>query len=258
MELYVEYDLFLTLVNDKKEKTVYDQFVELYDFIFPLKQIQREFVLRHCKTRDRLLDIGCSTGVLSASLASEFSETIAIDYSSEMVAKASEREEEVTYLQGDMRTLSSTFSSTMTGAFDAITCFGNTLVHLDSVNEVGEFFKSVQKQLTNEGVFLFQILNYESILRDRPKALPTIDNESITFTRLYHYDSLPHIRFETKLYDKNKNETVTGEVPLLAIEPDNIRTLLLESGFSTVSFFGTFDDNLFTKESFPLIVKASM
>ncbi len=233
---------------------MYDRFVELYDFIFPLKPAQRSFVLRHVRGYHRFLDIGCSTGALAASLDTEFSDLTAIDYSPEMVEKAAARRKNVTYVQGDMRTLSSTVS----GHFDGITCFGNTLVHLSSPEEVAQFFGAVRELLSDDGVFLFQILNYDRILRDRPEALPTIENDEVKFTRLYHYDLLPHIRFETELLDKKGEAVVTGEVKLLSIEPEMIRTLLKESGFSAVSFFGTYGDDPFTEDSFPLIVKASL
>ncbi len=232
---------------------MYDQFVELYDYIFPLKQAQRDFIVRHCKNNNRFLDIGCSTGALAASLVSDFSEIIALDYSKEMIVKASEREENVTYLQGDMKTLSTTISV----EFDIVTCFGNTLVHLNTDNEIVEFFKRIKNMLSSDGSFLFQILNYDRILQERPDALPTIENDKIRFTRLYHYDTLPHIRFDTELLDKVNNNVVTGEVPLLAIGSDSIQKLLIESGFTTVTLLGSFNDDPFTSGSYPLIVKAS-
>lgn len=231
---------------------MYDRFVELYDYIFPYKPAQRAFVLRHSTGRDSLLDIGCSTGALADVLSKEFTETIAIDYSAEMVQKAQERESAVSYAQGDMRALSETIERT----FDVITCFGNTLVHLNSEEEIKKFFKDVKSLLGSEGVFLFQIVNYNRILRERPSGLPTIDNEHITFVRNYHYDALPHVRFETQLLDKASGEKITGEVPLLAIESHTIERLLKESGFADVQLFGSFTDDSFAEDSFPLVVKA--
>ncbi len=231
---------------------MYNQFVALYDHIFPLKEAQRRFVLRQRAQNNRFLDIGCSTGALAASLATEFSTLFALDYSQEMVDTASERTCDVTYLQGDMKAL----PAALPGGFDTITCFGNTLVHLSSETEIASFFKSVKALLAPDGSFLFQIINYDRILQQRPEALPVIDNEKVRFTRLYHYDALPHIRFDTTLLDKQSGREITGEVPLLAIRSESIRALLLESGFTGVSFWGSFDEADFCGESYGLVVKA--
>lgn len=231
---------------------MYDRFVELYDYIFPLKPVQREFVIRHSTRRSSLLDVGCSTGALAASLTTEFKNIIALDYSAEMVTKAQKRQVEVSYKQGDMRIL----TKDLTGTFDTITCFGNTVVHLSTEEEIGAFFVSVKKLLSDDGVFLFQIVNYDRILREKPLGLPTIDNEHITFVRKYSYNSLPHVRFATELSDKETGETITGEVPLLALESETVKRLLSEAGFQDVNFFGSFADDEFSEDSFPLVVKA--
>lgn len=233
---------------------MYDRFVELYDYIFPLKPAQPEFVLRHSQGRNRYLDVGCSTGALAASLSVEFSETVALDYSQEMVEKAKERETNVTYLQGDMRSLHDAVS----GMFDVVTCFGNTLVHLSSEDEIAGFFKSVKELLSDKGVFLFQIVNYDRILREQPAGLPTIDNDHITFIRNYSYESLPHVRFATGLTDKENGATITGEVPLLAVESETVQKLLDKCGFQDVTLFGSFEDDAFGEDSFPLIVTAKV
>lgn len=237
----------------KKPKGImYNQFVQYYDSIFPLKKVQTDFVKRHSIAKNRYLDIGCGTGALAASLVSEFSEVVAMDYSSEMVEAASNRTNQVSYSQGDMRS----FKETVSGNFDLISCFGNTLVHLSSAEEIGNFFKDVKSKLTDEGVFLFQIVNFDRVLEKRPKQLAQIDNGKICFTRMYHYDTLPHVRFETELLIKESGNVIKGEVPLFGVQSEMVKKLLLENGFEDVCFYGSFNDTAFDSDSAPLIVRA--
>ena len=231
---------------------MYQNIVSVYDHIFPYKPAQRKFVLAQSSARERVLDTGCSTGTLAIALAGCFDEVVALDYSQDMIDEAQSRESGASFIQGDMRTL----SQSVTGTFDTIYSFGNTLVHLESLEEVEAFFQDVKSLLSSKGVFVFQIVNYERILRKRPKALPLIDNEYIRFERYYHYDTLPHIRFETVLTVKANGEKMTGEVPLLALTPVQVKELLGVAGFSESSFYGDFMGHEFTDDSFPLVVVA--
>lgn len=231
---------------------MYNQFVQYYDSIFPLHKVQTDFVKRHSIAKNRYLDIGCGTGALAASLVSEFSEVVAMDYSSEMVEVASKRTNQVSYSQGDMRS----FKETVSGNFDLISCFGNTLVHLSSAEEIGNFFKDVKSKLSDGGGFLFQIVNFDRVLEKRPKQLAQIDNGKICFTRMYHCDTLPHVRFETELLIKESGNVIKGEVPLFGVKSEMVKKLLLENGFEVVCFYGSFNDAVFEGDSAALIVRA--
>ena len=56
------------------------------------------------------------------------------------------------------------------------TCFGNTLVHLQSIELMGKMLKGVFAVLKPGGHFLLQILNYDFILDEQVSELPLIDS----------------------------------------------------------------------------------
>ena len=103
-----------------------------------------------------------------------------------------------------------------------ITCFGNTLPHL-SHELLQEFFVNVEKSLTQDGVLIIQMLNYDLILKEKPQALKKIVVDSIEFERRYHYKK-QSIEFETIL--KVGNQMTQGKTTLYPYRLDEIATLI--------------------------------
>jgi len=57
----------------------------------------------------------------------------------------------------------------------------------------------LQKSLSKKGYFIIQILNYDSILKNKPQTLKELNTDHIKLIRKYDY--LPEsIRFETELH----------------------------------------------------------
>ena len=73
--------------------------------------------------------------------------------------------------------------------FDAVICFGNTLVHLDSITQIRDFLQQCAHLLKNDGILFLQILNYHYILSQKVDELPLIDNDQIRFERYYQLPS---------------------------------------------------------------------
>jgi 2-polyprenyl-3-methyl-5-hydroxy-6-metoxy-1,4-benzoquinol methylase len=106
----------------------FDAFAEEYDFAASLER-SPDFFLRHLpEKRERVLDVGCGTGILSLELSRHFASVLAVDLSEPMLDVARRRRSaaNVIYRRMDANALD------LEGSFDAIVSH-TTFHHLDDV-----------------------------------------------------------------------------------------------------------------------------
>jgi 2-polyprenyl-3-methyl-5-hydroxy-6-metoxy-1,4-benzoquinol methylase len=90
-----------------------------------------------------ILDIGCASGELALALTKEGHQVFGTDLNREMVHLAREKAKslglrsKVEFLERDMTNIGTDF---LPAFFDAVLCFGNTLVHLENLGKIEEFF----------------------------------------------------------------------------------------------------------------------
>jgi glycine/sarcosine N-methyltransferase len=232
-----------------------------YDFIFPTQPEQANFVAKHCDglQNKHLLDVGCGTGNLTLQLIDEGAAVVGIDLDDQMLALAREKSAgvaNVKFKNINMLKLADYFDNE---SLDVITCFGNTLVHLQSPGEMYSFFTQCKKLLKPHGVLFIQIINYDYILDNGIGGLPKIENENIDFERIYEFreqDEL--INFKTRLTVKTTNEVIANSVPLFPLRVDLLNVLLTDAGFDEQYYFGGFDNSELMTNSVPVIVVARM
>jgi 2-polyprenyl-3-methyl-5-hydroxy-6-metoxy-1,4-benzoquinol methylase len=205
------------------------------------------------------LDIGCGTGNLTLELSKLFTEVVGIDLDAAMVNRAKKH---ISSSSGNLRFLNSNMLDIDTdfgeNSFDAIVCFGNTLVHLNSEQNILDFFTKSRKVLREEGKLLLQIINYDRIIEQEINGLSTIENEVIKFERNYiHHKERNVIDFETLLTIKEGNHRINNKIELYPVRKSHVEELLLKAGFSDISFYGSFKRDKLTPESIPLVVEAS-
>lgn len=165
-----------------------------------------------------------------------------------------EFEERASFMRLNMLKVHELFPS---NSLDAVICFGNTLVHLQSPGEILSFLNHSYRILNPTGKLMLQIINYDYILDQGLDGLPTIDNDYISFERLYEFreqDEL--INFKTTLTVKQNGQVIRNSVPLYPIRRDLLYHLLDEAGFNQIEFYGSFDRATMIKETFPLIITA--
>jgi len=228
-----------------------------YQYIFPFNPAQIEF-LKHVLPYNgaRVLDVGCATGDLAFALTHFGFPTWAFDFDPQMIQIAQKTKQEDSmfpvFEQLDMRQIDERFPESY---FDTIICFGNTLVHLLSDDDICKFIQSVFKVLSPEGKLTIQILNYQHILENRVKSLPLIDNEHIRFERNYEFESDSElIDFNTKLIVKSTGQEIKNSTRLYAIRQNKLQEILEEAGFINIEFFGSFNREPLTAASLSLVM----
>ncbi len=236
----------------------YEDIADYYDVIFPFNKGHVDFVKSCIEEPYRskiILDIGCGTGDLAVALGEIDFHVTGIDYDTEMLRKAEQkRKDSVDFKHMDMREIGKAFPP---ASFDAILCFGNTLVHLNSISEVDAFCRQVRTVVKNGGKFLLQILNYDHILDHHIDRLPLIENDIVRFERAYEYDdSRRVIHFKTRLTLKEAGRVIENEILLYPLRKQELDDALRGAGFTDISYYADFDKGPLQEESLPLVTEA--
>ena len=128
-----------------------------------------DHVLANIPTRS-VIDLGCGSGEHSRFLAAEGYSVVGLDRSDSMLAKANEHPlpPNLQFLLGELQDLSTLLEK----RFGAAICLGNTLVHLTAEEDLQRALADVTEILEDNGVLLFQILNYEPVFEGTVRYLP--------------------------------------------------------------------------------------
>ena len=143
------------------------------------------------------------------------------------------------------------------GGLRRIFIIGNSLVHLNSLNQIKSFITTAINLLNEDGDLVIQIINYDRILKEHIDHLPTIHvpEISLTFERNYTYDVEAHlVDFSSKL--TLQGETEEASVLLFPLKSEELVHLLMEAGFEEIHLYGSFKKDPYTDSSLPLIVFA--
>jgi glycine/sarcosine N-methyltransferase len=242
-----------------KQNEFYTSISKNYAEIFPFQPAQLQFVKNRSGelAGKQILDIGCATGELSFQLAEAGAKVTGIDLNEDLLGKAKSNKihQNLHFQTGNMLELAIDFKPTQ---FDLVLCFGNTLVHLQTLGLIQQMLKGVFTVLKPGGRFLLQILNYDYILADHISELPPIDTENIRFIRKYRFEeNSPLIHFQTELVLKKEIETTMNETTLFALKSAELITLLDTSEFKEIELFSSFKCEPFGGKHLPLVVKSS-
>jgi glycine/sarcosine N-methyltransferase len=237
----------------------YKQIAPFYHHIFKINVNQVDFIkLKIPESNCKVLDIGCGIGTLSFELTNYYTNVLGIDMDAEMVRAALNKKKDnsksIQFQQISMLKLDTFFDK---NAVDGIICFGNTLVHLNSLDEIADFLQQSKAVLKSNGKLLLQIVNYDKILKKNIKQLPLIENDEIIFERNYCYRiSENKIDFNTRLTVKSTQQIIENRIELLPLLKKELALLLNKSGFDNCNYYGNFKSELYTINSPALIVEA--
>lgn len=241
----------------------YNHLADYYHHIFPLNPEQVLFTNVSFPNPNQisLLEAGCGVGLLAMELAKTYQRVVGIDLDEKMLQKAEERKWSVNLAKKPVfycLNMLSIFDRFGEDSFDGVICYGNTLVHLDSEEQVLDFFTQSRKVLKSGGKLLFQILNYDRITREKISLLPVIENDLIRFERYYEFpDHVSKIVFKTILRIKKKKDLIENQIQLLPLTKNVTESLLFQSGFTNLAFFGDYQCAPFSSDSEIFVVAAS-
>ena len=219
----------------------YRDFSEFYDLLMQDVDYaaRADYLLslfaKHGKRPASLLDIACGSGSLCAELAERGVDTIGVDASESMLAKAVAKLPEALWLCQDMREMD------LYGTVDGAVCILDSLNHLCRTADIAQVFHRARLFVEPGGLFIFDVntpYKHREILADRSFVA---EEEGVMCVWRNRY--LPHsgevemlLDFFTE-GDDGRYERYWDTVRERAYTERTLRRLLRETGWETLAVY---------------------
>ena len=228
-----------------------------YDRLFPTDAKALLFLDSRVEPGSRILDIACGTGGYSLALAQKGHRVTGVDLDRAMIRSAGSKVRD-SNLAPDFRVMDMlSMTEALDPGFDLIFCIGNSLVHLETDEQVGQLLADCRTLLRPEGALVLQIINYDRILAQGLTGLPTLREDDLEFLRFYEVDPAGGVvifRTELRVGGDRDQRVIRNQVPLRIVGKERLRRLVRTAGFQNLELFGDFDGRPFDPESLPLIL----
>ncbi|GJQ61303.1 MAG: methyltransferase [Melioribacteraceae bacterium] len=228
----------------------YSEFVEYYDFIFPVKSATVKFLEGLISDYEsHVLDLGCGTAELLNRIATNPSKKTGIDIDENMIREAREK-----FPAASFHSMNITNLNQLNFSFDLIYSTGNVLSYLNAA-ELLILAKKIKDSLNKNGKFAAQVVNWDKFNGEYDFSFPSITNDEkqLEFRREYKSVSNSNeVEFHTALY-KSGEMRFSGESilhPTLSSEHEDI---FKKAGFTSVEIYGDFTKSVY-KEKSPAII----
>lgn len=165
-----------------------------YDNLFEFNPKLKDFLFPYATKSKAALDLGSGTGRLTHVISELGMQSIGIDLDQNMINIAKTNYPNLKFEVKDILD----FMGRPNQKFDLITCFGNTIVHLDQ-DSINQLFNQINLHLNKDKYFIVQLLNYTKLLKEKPESLPDLIYDNLLLKRNYVYYK-DHIIFETILF----------------------------------------------------------
>ncbi len=245
------------------DTTTYDDFSQDYDrFVnwqsrlaaeMPfLEQLLSQIDTGHDQALS-ILDAACGTGMHAIELSRRGYRAAGTDYSQGMVEAARVNAQtsgaKVLFKQAGFMELRAVFEEEDVFPFDAITCFGNSLPHLISREEIKEALTDFAACLRSGGMLVLQNRNFDAVIAKRERWIGpqsySEEGKDWLFLRFYDFDPDGLITFNIVRLKREAGgewKQALSTVRLYPLIKDEILNLLEKTGFNEIRTFGMMTD----------------
>jgi 2-polyprenyl-3-methyl-5-hydroxy-6-metoxy-1,4-benzoquinol methylase len=228
----------------------YDSFMKRPSFLPPgLLEIVKS------TSAKSILEFGCGTGTVAVGLSLAGYDVTGVDYSADMLKaareKAKKQQAQIRLILGDISLVG------LNKKYDLILCLGNTIPHFTSRTKLKKMLDNCEKHLGPGGHVLFQQLNYDRILKEKPATFAIdIDRGVVRFKQNRYGKN--HIHFVVTIVDGTRippRQTVSI-VKLKPWTKTELKKIMTELGFKKISFYGDYNKGEFSIKAKDLIILA--
>ncbi len=224
----------------------YSKFSADYEQIFPFSEKVYLFLKDYLPPGGAsILDIGCASGHYCGRFANDGYKITGIDLDADMISTATS-----TYPNANFKVLNLTDVEDLTENFGMVYSTGNVLAPV-SPDELLNFLTSLKKKMSNPGIWIFQVINWDYILRKENFTFPEIETEDKLFLRHYSNITRDTLTFNTELKDKNSEKLVFKDsVTMYPIPSEKYLSLHKNAGFELLGHFSDYGKSKFVSTDF--------
>ncbi len=210
-----------------------------------------------------VLELGSGTGNFLITLTEKHFEVTGLDISAEMLnaseRRAKEKHLESNQINADMRDFD------LEQKFKLIFVAGNSLQHLNTIEDVESCFASVRNHLNPDSKFIVEVFNPSlDLLSRNPKERFFVGEYKtndgwVVITENVFYDAatqINHINWHYK--NQYMKEERTVNFTMRQFFPQELDYLFAKNGFRIEQKFGDFDESEFTRKSPKQIIIAAV
>jgi 2-polyprenyl-3-methyl-5-hydroxy-6-metoxy-1,4-benzoquinol methylase len=187
--------------------------------------------------------LGCGSGHYSKRLHESGYEPVGIDSDEEMIRVAKSNCPEA-----DFRCMNMLDIKALKQSFGAAFCIGNVLSHLNK-GELRGFLAALSQKISPGGIWAFQIVNWDYILKHHSYSFPerTIESRNLVFARAYTQITEEEVIFSITL--SSGGETFfCSKTPLHPLKNKELLDFHKQQGFELLDHFADYERNLFSPE----------
>lgn len=212
-----------------------------WDTLFPLRPERVEMCRKAMLPDHPVLDVGCATGGLVASLLAEGIDANGFDLDPGFVERAKSllgsRSDRI--VEGDLRALDRVHPGR---AFGLVVCLGQTFPHLLTDSDVKSFFDASRARLVPGGKLILQVVADRD---EQPmRTLPPLEAAGFRLERKRTLTSPDTAEFELKMIWPTGEKTWT--VPHRRWTPESLESFATTTGFQTHSIWANESQNQWT------------
>lgn len=202
-----------------------------------------------------ILEFGSGTGAVAIGLDLAGYNVTGIDLSPDMLraarSKAKKYGVDVRFLEGDIVKIR------LDQRFDLLICLGNTLALITGSSDSRKLFKNCIRHLKPGGTAVFQLLNYNRILKEKPTTFAVDSHDDLIRIKQYRY-GVKLLDFVVTLIDNSKIPPVMtiSKRKLRPWTKKEITAGLMDAGFKKVSAYKDYKRKRFGVSSKDLIILA--
>lgn len=245
------------------EKEYGEQLAPLYDRLFPespLSSTLEPFVSMLIRKHQiqRVCDIACRTGqVLSLFRQLGLKNLTGVDASLTMLKLTRKKNHpKMSLIEAE---LAQATSSIPPSSFDLIVCLRDALPVVLDDEALIDLFKSLRNTLSDKGIVLLEICNYQKIWRRKERFLPIIPHTEGKIQHLFFFMNDFHeellVRNLMHCYTKRGQWLIHPlSIPIRPLLPAEIEFLLNEAAFSKWTFLGNYRGQRFIPDLSPHLI----
>ncbi len=206
---------------------------------FDLKLRENRIFFRDCGIRPLgsviALDLGAGSGFQTIPLAESGFKVIALDINGRLLAELKQRARNLPVVT--VRDSLLNFMEHSPEEVEIITCMGDTLSHLNSLEEVQQLLKNTYAFLVRGGGLILSFRDMTEELSGLDRIIPVRSDADRIFTCFLEYETT-HVKVHDIVYEKVKNqwEMKKSVFRKLRISPKWIRVTLMALGYQVAKF----------------------